>query len=343
VQLRRNRFRFGSRDKEVHAMKRSAVVLVVTLMVSSVLGSGGPAVGTVLGSNGRIVFSRDDPNLGDTVSYVVDPDGSDLHVLLGVPSPGTSESPRWSPDGSRIAVLSGPCCPATNAAVIVDPDTGSARVLTAPSPAIETLCWVWSPNARRLACEGHGNDDASLTGLYTIRSSDGRDLTRLTSNPGGDDVPIDYSPDGSRIVFGRTGPAGPPGNNSALFVVDTNGSGLHRITPWGFSDDDGSWSPDGTRIVFEHLGSLYTVHPDGTGLVKLALQTGSSTTAFSAFDAGWSPDGTKLVFSLRARDGAGTVREGIAIANADGSDVRMITTSPTRDASGDWGSDVLAA
>jgi Tol biopolymer transport system component len=318
------------------SMKRSAVVLVVTLMLSSFLGSSGQAEGKVFGPNGKIVFSRDDPNVGDTVTYIVNPDGSDLHILA-VPSAGASESPRWSPDGSQIAMLSGPCCPATNAVVIVNPDTGTDRVLTMPNPAVETLCWVWSPDARRLACDGQGNDDPSLTGIYTIRASDGRGLARVTSIPGGDDVPIDYSPNGNQIVFGRTDPNGPLEKNQALFVVNVTGSGLHRITPWGFSDDDGGWSPDGTQIVFEHFGSLYTVHPDGTGLVKIPLQTGSTTTSFSAFDAGWSPDGTKLVFSLRTRADGGTVQEGMGTANADGSDVQMITTSPTRDARGDWG------
>jgi Tol biopolymer transport system component len=161
-------------------------------------------------------------------------------------------------------------------------------------------------------------------------------------DPRGDDVPIDYSPDGKQIVFGRTDPNGPPGKNQALFVVNVNGTGLHRITPWGFSDDDGSWSPDGTKIVFEHFASVYSVHPDRTGLVKIPLQTRRTTTNFTAFDAGWSPDGTKLVFSLRTHAGDGTVQEGIGTANADGSDVRMITTSPTRDANADWGPNLLA-
>ncbi len=167
-------------------------------------------------------------------------------------------------------------------------------------------------------------------------------MRRVTSNPDGDDLPIDYSPSGKRIVFDRTDPTGPPGRNQALFVVNANGSGLHRITPWGWSDDDGSWSPNGSKIIFEHFGSLYTVHPDGSGRSKISLQTGSSTTAFTAFDAGWSPDGTKIVFSLNVKGPAGSVQEGIATANADGSDVQMITSSPTRDHKADWGPHPLA-
>jgi Tol biopolymer transport system component len=46
--------------------------------------------------------------------------------------------------------------------------------------------------------------DPSRNGIYTIRSSDGGGLTRITSHPGGDDNPGDDSPDGKRMVFVRS-------------------------------------------------------------------------------------------------------------------------------------------
>ncbi len=298
-----------------------------------------PAEAKVPGPNGQIAFARFDPSLDSTVTYTVNLDGSGLRELF----PRASDAPHWSPDGSELTV--GASCldgQENCASTIVDPDTGAFRQLTFPDPALETFCGVWSANGKRLACEGHGMANPGRNGIYTIRTSDGRGLKRITSNPSGDDSPIDYSPNGNMLVFVRTDPHGPPGLNQALFVVSVNGTGVRRITPWGFSDDDGSWSPDGTMILFEHFGSLYTVHPDGSGLSKIPLQTGSLTTAFSAFDAGWSPDGTKIVFSLRFKVGTGTVREGIAIANANGSDVRLVTTSPTADHKGDWGPHALA-
>jgi hypothetical protein len=60
-------------------------------------------------------------------------------------------------------------------------------------------CEVWSPNGARLACEG-GFIDPTLQGVYTVRSSDGGDLQRITSDPFGDDCPSDYSPNGKRLV-----------------------------------------------------------------------------------------------------------------------------------------------
>ena len=200
-----------------------------------------------------------------------------------------------------------------------------------------TPCTIWSPNGARLACEGQGKTDPSLDGIYTIRSSDGGGLTRITSIRGGDDIPIDYSPNGASLVFGRTDPSRPAGANAALFIVDVAGGPVRRITPWGFSDDDGSWSPDGTRIAFEHSGSLFVVHPDGTGLTKVALAITGQTIA-GAGDFAWSPDGRKILFVLGIRDASGTLHNGIATANANGTNIHWVTHSPTFDHQGNWGS-----
>ena len=313
------------------------VLLRVTLAITAsaalvVTAFAAPAGAKVPGPNGRIAFARFDPALGDTVTYTVNPDGSHQRQLF---FSGPSGFPRWSPDGSQVSI--GTACTdgtETCAATIVDPDSGTFRQFKWPDPTLETDCGIWSSDGQRLACEGFGVTDPSRNGIYTIRSSDGGGLTRITSNPGGDDGPIDYSPDGKQLVFNRTDPHGPPGNNQALFVVNVDGSGLHRITPWGFSDGDGSWSPDGTKIGFEHSGSLFTVHPDGTALAKIPLATSSQN---RAGDVSWSPDGKKIVFLLITQRGPGTGQEGIATANADGSHVQQATISPTFDHQPDWG------
>lgn len=319
-------------------MKRPiALVILAAMMLLTPVVVTGQAQAKVAGPIGQIVFTRAVTDRSEeAVIYVANPDGTHMHELL--PGLHSEESPYWSPDGSQIAVLSGlgqPCC--TVAAVIVDPDTGAYRVLTMPDPSLFTACVVWSPDAQRLACAGFGNEDPSRNGIYSIRTSDGQGLTRITSNPGGGDFPLDYSPNGEKIVFGRTDPSGPDGenHNQALFVVNVNGSGLHRITPWGFYDEQGSWSPDGSKIAFEHRGSIFTVHPDGTGLGKIPLAVAGP---YGAGDIVWSPDGTKIAFLLVTQTG----QEGIATANADGSDVKQVTISPTFDHQADWGPHPLA-
>jgi Tol biopolymer transport system component len=312
-------------------MRRSSVVAVAALTMLGLVVTG-PAQAKVSGPNGQIAFARADPATGEDYTYAANPDGTHVEPLL----PFGSQAPHWSPDGSRVAVAAcadPPVC--DTASVIVDPDTGTYRVLTMPDPALFTGCLVWSPDAQRLACEGQGQTDPNRSGIYTIRSSDGGGLTRITSNPSGDDNPIDYSPSGSQIVFDRMDPSRVGKPNQALFVVNLDGTGLRRITPWGFSDDDGSWSPDGTQIAFEHRGSLFVVHPNGSDLARISLATDGWS--FEG-DFSWSPDGTKIVFLIGIATGPHAIQEGIATANADGSDVRQVTNSPTFDHQADWGS-----
>jgi len=292
-----------------------------------------PAQAKVPGPNGRIAFSRGDRD-DNTVTYTVNPDGSHLQQLFG----GFSGGPRWSPDGSQVSLLA-PCTDGEEncAATIVDPDTGTFRQFKFPDPDLETNCgFGWSPDGTRLTCEGFGVTDPSRNGIYTIRASDGRDLRRITSNPDGDDIPGDYSPDGNRLVFSRIDPSRPAKANVALFVVNIDGTGPRRITPWGlpFFEDGGRWSPDGNTILFDDQKSLFVVHPDGSGLAKLPLVTRS----FSRLqNPDWSPDGTKIVVSLFTATSPGTEQAGIYTANADGSDLQQVTSSPTFDRGGDWG------
>jgi Tol biopolymer transport system component len=315
-------------------LMRKLTVLAAALTTLGLAGISGPAQAKAPGPNGQIVFSRSLSSTTENFAVVtVNPDGTHVRELT------TGECPHWSPDGSLIATCGG----ATGgAAMIINPDTGTIRELFPPDLTLHLACPVWSPDAKRLACGQFDNAaDPSRDGMYTVRSSDGSGLRRITSNPGGLDEPGDYSPDGSQIVFGRTDPARPASVNHALFVVNLNGTGLHRITPWGSgSEADGSWSPNGNWILFDSKGSLFVVHPDSTGLAKIPLATSSLSRAFAP---GWSPDGTKIVFALFTRTSPGTQQEGIYTARADGSHIKQVTNAPIYDTGPDWGTHPLAS
>jgi Tol biopolymer transport system component len=313
-------------------------VAVMTTATMGLVGTGEQVQAKSPGPNGQIAFSRTIPGGSDedTVSYTMNPDGSHIRRLL----PGFSSFPRWSPDG-RLVSVGAPCKNGQEncALTLVDPDTGSVRQFTWPDPTLETDCGgAWSPDGRRLTCEGFGVTDPSRNGIYTIRASDGRGLRRITSNPGGDDIPGDFSPDGTQIVFLRTDPARPASADQALFVCNVDGSSLHRITPWSGNDPTeraGHWSPDGTTILFGSQFNIYLVRADGTGLVQVPIRVTGSSIAFSL---GWSPDGTRIIFGLAGA----TVPEGIYTVRPDGTDLQAITSSPTFDTDPDWGSHPLA-
>ena len=306
-----------------------ALVIAVLML----LGLGGATVAAQAQTpeaNGVIAFERLNPGTGDRDIYQVGLDGAQPQLLWS-----GGENPRWSPNGSQLAFLTCLDPPTCDTAVaLLDPATGAVQGFRMPDPDIFTACVVWTPVGDRLACEGQGQSDPALNGVYTIRSTDGEGLTRVTVNPNGDDSPLDYSPDGSRLLFARSDPARPSGANQALFVAAADGRNAHRITPWGFTDDQASWSPSGRLIVFGTGGSLYRIRPDGTGLTKISLSTGPATQRATAFDVTWSPDGTRIVFSLRVR---GAEQPGLYTAAPDGSQVQRVTTSPTGDHHASWG------
>jgi Tol biopolymer transport system component len=311
-------------------------------VLTGVLVAVTPAAARPAGPNGQIVFGRDDPLVGHTV-FTVNPDGNDEHQLLS--DPVDLQSPRWSLGGDAIVadVADAP----GSAAWIVDPDTGTHRVI--PNPDANKFepfaCGVPSPDFERLACAGFGND-LSVTGIYTVRTSDGGDLRQLTSNTFEDD-PGDYSPDGKRLVYAHF-----PSEfaDAGLYVIKASGSGAHRIMTCCTSA--GSWSPQGNEIVFslisapfDHHSRIWLVHSDGSGLRQIPIPVSICGGAFTDPDARgcadpvWSPDGKKIVFRLT---GTGFGEGGdVYTVDADGTDLTQVTHDGDVEWP-DWGTHPLA-
>jgi dipeptidyl aminopeptidase/acylaminoacyl peptidase len=87
-----------------------------------------------------------------------------------------------------------------------------------------------------------------------------------------------WSPDGTRIVFQRKNTRALPQNQTAIYVINADGTGERRVTPWNLrAGDHPDWSPDGRRILFSSnfeagpnvSANIYTIRPDGTGLTQL--------------------------------------------------------------------------
>jgi len=282
-----------------------------------------PAAAKPRGTNGKIVVNVDNSVTGQEQVYTVDPDGTDPQFLAN-----DTEAGQWSPDGTKIAIFGG----------YLDFDTGAVTdlSLSALYPDLFLGCGVWSPDGARLACEGLSFEvDPTLNGIYTVRSSDGGDLQRVTSAPFGDDCPSDYSPNGKRIVSTGT-------------TVKVSGGGLHQITPQGMSVDfcSGSWSPQGNEILFSaHVpdtdrSTIWVVHSDGTGLRRIPVPgcggPRSDPASIGCQKPVWSPDGRKIMFErhfLTPND-----HFDLYTVNADGTDLFQVTNTPDLDeGGGDWG------
>lgn len=99
--------------------------------------------------------------------------------------------------------------------------------------------------------------------------------------------------------------------------MNTDGSGLTRLTNDPAGDWVWDWSPNGRRIGFQSSrngnNDIYTINSDGSNLIRL--------TDDPKWDGAlaWSPDGKRIAFSSW-RDGGG-----FYVMNTDGSEVTPLT------------------
>jgi TolB protein len=107
--------------------------------------------------------------------------------------------------------------------------------------------------------------------------TDGSDKRRVLSVTAGTDlIDLDasWSPDGSKLAFRRWA-----NGEADILIVTLNTQAVARIHMDGVQSYP-SWSPDGKLIAFSSshenpMSDIYTMKPDGTGLVRLTSGEGS--------------------------------------------------------------------
>jgi Tol biopolymer transport system component len=112
------------------------------------------------------------------------------------------------------------------------------------------------------------------------------------------------SPNGQWVLFTRTYPHNRYSTSTAVFVVGTDGSRLRRLAGPYPPATGGGWSPDNLVLLGPRL-----VDPASGNVVRRTALPGPD----------WSPDGRLAAYSDK-----GT----LYVANADGSDPRVVATSP---------------
>ena len=325
-----------------------AEALATTMIMLSLVITTSSAHAAVSGPDGQIVYGRALGTSDDTDTYTINPDGT--HETDVYSRPAVNRCETWSPDGTKILLG---CVFRKNALIrpaTIDPNGSHFTLLNNPDPTLNLFCWSWSPDGRRLACEGSDDVHPERDALYTVRASDGGGLRLLTKNPYGEffccpvtnqDGAPRYSPDGTQIMFTRFNDRG----QSAAFIVNVDGSGTQQVTGWGVGAFGGDWSPDGAWIVFNmnddsrFQGRLYLMHPDGSDLHVIDIDTGGSW--YFAKEPAWSPDGTKIVFVMYAGSNGGQVD--LFTVAPDGSRLTQVTDSPEVEYTPSWGTHPPAA
>ena len=174
--------------------------------------------------------------------FVMDPDGSGVAPV----TTGWGEYPSWSPDGTRLVYecyRGGGTTPASRPnydLCVVDADGSGERVLVA-HPAYEGFP-AWSPDGARIAFQSErdacpdgkvvGSEETCEDGsVVYVAAADGGNPTPVTDAAvGGNESPA-WSPDGTKLVFTRSG---------LLTIANADGSAPTSFGPGNFPD----WVPE---------------------------------------------------------------------------------------------------
>jgi Tol biopolymer transport system component len=151
----------------------------------------------------------------------------------------------------------------------------------------------WSPDGTKIVFTSTRDGSREIY----VMDADGGDQTRLTDDPAADHRP-DWSPDGTAIVFASERGAGRARARGGLvrrqiFVMDSDGGNLRRLTRNDELDNAPHFSPDGSRIAFLRVQenghmAVYTIAADGSDERKLTPDE------LNGAEPDWSPDGTLL-------------------------------------------------
>ncbi len=164
--------------------------------------------------------------------YVIDADGRGLRQLTH--NQVADAVPDWSPDGRTIVFASRR---AAGQLMLISPSGRAARSLSlrGGEPA-------WSPDGKQIAWAQAIRGAAKETENIWVADADGSHPRQLTHEKTGvaSHHPA-WSPDGRAIAFmsNRTAPV----KGASLWQINTNGTGLRRLTHASFEDADPAWQP----------------------------------------------------------------------------------------------------
>ncbi|MGI8692125.1 MAG: TolB family protein, partial [Geodermatophilaceae bacterium] len=200
----------------------------------------GPAQASFPGPGGRIAFA--DFNTGQL--YSINPDGTSLRQLTNVPTGGFAGQPDWSPDARRIA-FTGAVPNGEARLYVMDRDGSHPRRVFSEQPGFGDFLPAYTPDASRLIFQRCETDTCAI---YSVRV-DGtqlRALTRFQQSRNVFDIEPTVSPDGATIAFARINAGGIA---SQIYVMRSDGSGAHPITPAALEGYAPDWTPDGRHLL----------------------------------------------------------------------------------------------
>lgn len=202
--------------------------------------------------------------------FVVNPDGTALRAVTDIRvtfSGSPKQKPAWSPSGAEIAIAISPTNVEPGNVTVVETDGSGRRLLVRPESNVHVSEPVWSPDGSTIAyhrSEPPERPSSTQIGPQSIWLTDsfGTNPRRLFSaSPQRHVEVIDWSPDGTRLLFAHWGLNSEKGGAYSLNVNTREVKELLGDEESWFAS---AWSPDGSAILVTGSG-VSVMKSDGSG------------------------------------------------------------------------------
>ncbi len=207
--------------------------------------------------------------------------------------------------------------------IAVDPGTlklkslhadGTNRGLMVNSAPLARQRVSISRDGRKVLFAKTDSSGRKLSQLFTS-GSDGANETRLTDE-GDCEVPFEWSPDGTKILFGLCEQSGRQAQLEDIWVMNADGSGRQMVDLGGRRSLSGaSWIDNDTILFVAATGSqgteadLITINLDGSNETRITDDSAQER------DPIVSPDGSRVAYYLRIVEPSGRIRAAYKVRN----------------------------
>jgi Tol biopolymer transport system component len=199
---------------------------------------------------------------------------------------------------------------------VMDADGSNMRALFDEPRVIGHL--RWGPDSARLAYVTHTGEAMRASDSIDIIVIDAADGAELQRWPGLEPA---WTPDGAQIIFFRAQPDDP--NFVDLYAYDLLDGTERALDARPGNIEQFDIAPDSATIAYTYYEIINNVRQGGLFAVDLADgEPRSLTEEQDGHALVYSPDGTMIAFE--------GLEGGFYLMNADGSDLRAVTTSETQ-------------